>query len=78
MHWYLLLCKMAEVKSKDETIEELIASRERIEIEYQEYKNASKSVGELIKRCEENAGLVAELECARKVFLPVLLSLLQL
>lgn len=38
-----------------------------MEVEYQEYREASQQVGELMERCQENASLKAELDCARKL-----------
>lgn len=59
--------KLNEIKELEEKIESVKASKEKVEIEYQEYRNASQEVGELMERCKENASLKAELDCARKL-----------
>jgi predicted RNase H-like nuclease (RuvC/YqgF family) len=40
--------------------------KEKIKLEYDNYKLATQSVGELIEKCEQNATLKAELESAKK------------
>jgi hypothetical protein len=50
-----------------EKIEKIELDKEKINLEFEGYKLATQSVGELVEKCKENAKIGAELECARKV-----------
>ena len=41
--------------------------KDKVKLEFENYKKATQSVGELMERCEENSRLKAELDCAKKV-----------
>lgn len=58
-----------EVKELKEKIERVELEKEKLRLEYENYKLATQSVGDLIAKCEQNATLKAELESAKKVFL---------
>jgi hypothetical protein len=48
--------------------------REKIRLEFENYKEATQEVGNLLEKAEENASLKAELECAKKVRLNLVLN----
>lgn len=57
----------AEINEFKDKIEKLEMERDKVRVEFVNYKEATQSVGELIERCEENASLRGELDCAHKM-----------
>ncbi|RNA40165.1 centrosomal of 85 kDa-like isoform X1 [Brachionus plicatilis] len=55
--------ELAEFRDK---IEKLELEKEKLHLEFQNYKIETQSVGELMDRCKENANLKAELEISHK------------
>lgn len=58
--------KYSELSECKETIEKLELEKEKISLEFQNYKIETQTVGDLIERCKENANLKAELEISHK------------
>lgn len=61
--------KNREVKQGQERCETVQMEKERVEKEFELYKEATQNVGELMSRCEENASIRAEFELAKKMIL---------
>ena len=55
------------MKDIQEKLDNTELDKEKIKLEFENYKKATQSVGEMIERCEENSRLKAELDCAKKV-----------
>ncbi|CAF0930059.1 unnamed protein product [Brachionus calyciflorus] len=58
--------KNIEINDLRDKFEKMELEKEKIYLEFQNYKLETQSVGELIEKCKENANLKAELEIARK------------
>lgn len=58
-----------EIKQAQDRCESLQLEKERVEKEFELYKEATQNVGELMSRCEENASIRAEFELAKKMIL---------
>ena len=58
---------MHEIKEGKEALEREKLGKEKLRIEFENYKQMTKSVGEIVEKLEQNASLSAELECAKKL-----------
>ncbi len=63
-----LFYKNIEFKNLQEKIDNLENEKEKVQIEFDQYKKATHEVGALMEKCEENASIRAEFELAKKVF----------
>jgi chromosome segregation ATPase len=59
--------QMHEIKEGKEALEREKLGKEKLRIEFENYKQMTKSVGEIVEKLEQNASLSAELECAKKL-----------
>jgi hypothetical protein len=64
--------KVVEINDCKEKIEQVEMERDKIRLEFENYKEATQEVGNLLEKAEENSSLRAELECARKVCTKIL------
>ena len=55
------------MKDLQDKLEMAELDKDKVKLEFENYKKATQSVGELMERCEENSRLKAELDCAKKV-----------
>jgi hypothetical protein len=50
-----------------EAIEKIQLEKEKLSLEFQNYKNSTQEIGELMEKCAENSRLKADLDIAKKV-----------